>query len=133
MALRWLTPSLARCSTPCSTPSLTSSFKVSLQLAVAGWVSLLAFPGPSVASPAPASPASACPAAVQSQANHALADLDQRQQQEDAQLRSHPTATYATMNGPVLRELEKRQQREALETSLERQASQRHHCKLVLP
>jgi hypothetical protein len=37
------------------------------------------------------------------------------------------------MNGPVLRELEKRQQREALETFLERQASQRHHCQLVLP
>lgn len=102
--------------------------KAMLQLGSAGLIALVGLGGQSKAAPLPA-----CPAAVQTQADRALANLEQRQQQQDTELRSHPTASYATMNGPVLRELEKRQQREALEASLQRQANQRHHCLLVLP
>jgi len=55
-----------------------------------------------------------------------------KQRAEDQALRAHPTASYATMNGPVVRELEKRQQREALEEQLQGDASKKHHCQLTL-
>lgn len=102
--------------------------KAMLQLGSAGLIALGGIAGQTKAAPLPP-----CPAAVQTQADRALANLEQRQQQEDTALRAHPTASYATMNGPVLRELEKRQQQETLKTSLQRQANQRHHCLLVLP
>ncbi len=75
----------------------------------------------------------ACLQAVQLKADQALTALDQRQAGEDEQLRRHPTASYATMNGPVLRELEKRQQRERLVQALQDQASKTHHCQLKGP
>ena len=74
-----------------------------------------------------------CPEAVQLKAKQALAALEQRQAAEDEALRSHPTASYATMNGPVLRELEKRQQREQSAQRLQEQASKTHHCQLQGP
>jgi hypothetical protein len=75
----------------------------------------------------------ACPAAVQARADRALQSLQQRQELEDAQLRSHPTGSYATMNGPVLRELDKRQQREQLVETLQREAANKQHCQLQGP
>ena len=75
----------------------------------------------------------ACPQAVQTKADQALAALERRQAAEDEALRSHPTASYATMNGPVLRELEKRQQREQSAQRLQEQASKTHHCQLKGP
>ena len=72
----------------------------------------------------------ACSQAVQVQADQALAALERRQAAEDEALRSHPTASYATMNGPVLRELEKRQQREQSAQRLQEQAGKSHHCQL---
>ena len=72
----------------------------------------------------------ACPQTVQTKAEQALAALEQRQAAEDEALRSHPTASYATMNGPVLRELEKRQQREQSAQRLQEQANKSHHCQL---
>jgi len=75
----------------------------------------------------------ACPAQIQKEADQALNSLAQRQTREDGQLRSHPTASYATMNGPVLRELEKRQQREALAESLQARAGNQHNCRLQGP
>ena len=72
----------------------------------------------------------ACSQAVQRKADQALAALEQRQAADDEALRRQPTASYATMNGPVLRELEKRKQREALEEELQRQASKANHCQL---
>jgi hypothetical protein len=77
-----------------------------------------------------AAPPAACPAAVQAKADRALQTLEKQQQSEDVQLRSHPTASYATMNGPVLRELEKRKQRERLAETLQSEAGKRHHCQL---
>jgi hypothetical protein len=70
---------------------------------------------------------------VQAKADRALQALEQRQQAEDTQLRSHPTASYATMNGPVLRELEKRQQRQLLADTLQREAGKQQHCQLQGP
>jgi len=78
---------------------------------------------------APAAEPAACPVAIQQKADQALQRLEQRQKAEDDQLRSHPTASYATMNGPVLRELEKRRQREQLAESLQAMAV-RQHCRL---
>ena len=75
----------------------------------------------------------ACPQAVQLKADQALTALEQRQAAEDETLRSHPTASYATMNGPVLRELEKRQQREQSAQKLQEQAVKTHHCQLQGP
>jgi len=72
----------------------------------------------------------ACGAAVQVQAMRSLASLEQRQQLEDEALRKHPTASYSTMNGPVLRELEKRKQREALAQQLQMEALRKDHCSL---
>ena len=72
----------------------------------------------------------ACPQVVQLKADQALAAVEQRQAAEDEALRRHPTASYATMNGPVLRELEKRQQRERLAETLQEQARNHHHCRL---
>ena len=63
----------------------------------------------------------------------ALAALEQRQQTADAQRRSHPTATDMTMNGPVLRELEKRHEREALVDTLTATAAKQQHCALNVP
>jgi len=37
------------------------------------------------------------------------------------------------MNGPVIRELEKRKQREALMERLQTRANQQHHCRLQGP
>jgi hypothetical protein len=74
----------------------------------------------------------ACPASLQSQANQALIKLDKKQRVEDQELRAHPTSSYATMNGPVVCELEKRQQREALEEQLQGSASKKYHCQLTL-
>jgi len=74
-----------------------------------------------------------CPAAVQSRADGALTTLDKRQKAEDEQLRAHPTASYGTMNGPVLREMEKRQQRETLEDQLQANATKERHCLLQFP
>jgi hypothetical protein len=90
--------------------------------------------GPAAAGSAPvAAPVAACPAAVQAKADRALQALEQRQQAEDTQLRSHPTASYATMNGPVLRELEKRQQRQLLADTLQLEAGKQQHCQLQGP
>jgi hypothetical protein len=74
----------------------------------------------------------ACPASLQSQANQALIRLDKKQRAEDQELRAHPTSSYATMNGPVVRELEKRQQKEALEEQLQGGAFKKYHCQLTL-
>jgi hypothetical protein len=71
-----------------------------------------------------------CGAAVQVQAMRSLTSLEQRQQLEDEALRKHPTASYSTMNGPVLRELEKRKQREALVQQLQLEALRMDHCSL---
>ena len=79
--------------------------------------------------PAAAAEWPACPATIQRQADRALQTLEQRQQAEDQHLRAHPTASYATMNGPVLRELEKRRQREQLAEELQVKAA-RQHCRL---
>ena len=75
----------------------------------------------------------ACPQAVQRKADQALEALEQHQAVEDEQLRRHPTASYATMNGPVLRELEKRQQRERLVETLQQKAKKSDHCQLQGP
>jgi hypothetical protein len=69
---------------------------------------------------------------VQAQAMRSLAGLDQRQHVEDEALRKHPGPSYSTMNGPVLRELEKRQQREALVQQLQDGASRQQHCTLTI-
>ncbi len=73
-----------------------------------------------------------CGDALQSHAIKSLAALEQRQHVEDEALRNHPTASYSTMNGPVLRELEKRQQREALAKRLQEEALHQHHCSLSI-
>jgi len=52
---------------------------------------------------------------------------------EDQALRRQPSSSYATMNGPVIRELEKRKQREALMERLQTRANQQHHCRLQEP
>ena len=83
-----------------------------------------------VAESAVAATPPACGAAVQVQAMRSLASLEQRQQLEDEALRKHPTASYSTMNGPVLRELEKRKQREALVQQLQMEALRKDHCSL---
>ena len=83
--------------------------------------------------PASAGSLPACSAAVQHKAEQALAALEQRQQAADAQRRSHPTATDMTMNGPVLRELEKRHEREALVDTLTAKAAKQQHCALNVP
>ena len=72
----------------------------------------------------------ACGAAVQAQAMRSLARLEQRQQLEDEALRKHPTPSYSTMNGPVLRELEKRKQREGLVQKLQTGTLKKDHCSL---
>ena len=84
--------------------------------------------GPALAGPLPV-----CSAAVQHKAEQALGALEQQQLAADAQRRSHPTATDTTMNGPVLRELEKRHEREALVASLTAKAAKQQHCALSLP
>jgi hypothetical protein len=93
-------------------------------------LALLLMSGPAAAV---AAPPATCPAAVQAKAYRALQTLDQRQQVEDVQLRSHPTAGYATMNGPVLRELEKRKQSERLAETLQSEAAKQHHCQMQGP
>jgi hypothetical protein len=77
-----------------------------------------------------AAPLPPCPAALQSQAHTSLESLNQQQAKEDQELRRQPSSNYATMNGPVIRELEKRQQREALSERLQTSANQQHHCRL---
>jgi len=74
-----------------------------------------------------------CPAALQSQANTSLESLNQQQAKEDQALRRQPSSSYATMNGPVIRELEKRKQREALMERLQTRANQQHQCRLQGP
>jgi hypothetical protein len=71
-----------------------------------------------------------CPAAVQNPANTSLSALSHQQDKDDQELRSHPSGSYATMNGPVIRELEKRKQREALIERLQTRANHDHHCRL---
>ncbi len=82
------------------------------------------------APPARAASLAACPAAVQTKADRALADLQQRQHKEDEALRQSPSSSYATMNGPVIRELEKRKQQEQLVTKLKGHAATQKHCQL---
>ena len=52
-----------------------------------------------------AAPLPPCPAALQSQAHTSLESLNQQQAKEDQELRRQPSSNYATMNGPVIREL----------------------------
>ncbi len=73
-----------------------------------------------------------CGNAVQIHAKRSLASLEQRQQIEDEALRNHPTSSYSTMNGPVLRELEKRHQREALVQQLQSEALRKEQCGLSI-
>jgi hypothetical protein len=80
-----------------------------------------------------AAPLPPCPKAIQSQANTSLGTLSQQQDKEDQELRRQPSSSYATMNGPVIRELEKRKQREALVERLQTRANQGHHCRLQGP
>ena len=83
--------------------------------------------------PASAGVLPACSAADQHKAEQALRTLEQQQQAADVQRRSHPTTTDTTMNGPVLRELEKRHEREALIDTLTAKAAKQQHCALSLP
>ncbi len=100
-----------------------------MQRQLAAWLGSLLWllPGAALASAPPA-----CGSAVQLRANQSLASLEQRQQVEDQALRNHPTASYSTMNGPVLRELEKRHQREALVQQLQAEALKKNHCSLTV-
>ncbi len=91
---------------------------------------LLGLSGPLAGPPARAATLAACPAAVQTTADRALAELQQRQHKQDEALRQAPTSSYATMNGPVIRELEKRKQQEQLVTRLQGDAARQHHCLL---
>ncbi len=91
---------------------------------------LLGLWGPLAGPPARAATLAACPAAVQTRADRALAELQQRQHKEDEPLRQAPSSSYATMNGPVIRELEKRKQQEQLVSKLKGDAARQHHCQL---
>jgi len=85
---------------------------------------------PLVGTPVRAATPAACPAAVQTKADQALSQLQQRQHKDDEALRQSPSSSYATMNGPVLRELEKRKQQEQLVSKLKGEAASQHHCQL---
>lgn len=62
-----------------------------------------------------------------------LSALEHKQQAEDLQRQRHPSASDTTMNGPVLRELEKRHERERLIVSLKARAAKQLHCDLSVP
>ncbi len=91
---------------------------------------LLGLWGPLAGPPGRAATLAACPTAVQAKADQALSKLQQRQHKEDEALRQAPTSSYATMNGPVIRELEKRKQQGQLAGKLKGDAARQHHCQL---